>query len=157
MTEMEEGQVSSGGDEPRRGIRSASPRRRLWNRGLCAGCLFSVAFLVVRDLTGPHVRDVEVWFGFEVYGAWARRTAPLHWLLFAVAAYGFGRDRLWPWRLAPGYLAYVALSHLVWNGTSPNGGGAADGIAQLAGFLVMGAGFWQLDRSLKRRWDDVRL
>ena len=125
-------------------------RRRVWNRGLCVGCLLTVLFLVVRDLTLPHVRDVEVWFGLEVYGKWARWTAPVHWLWFGVAAYAFGRDRPWPWRVAPGYLVYIAVSHLVWNCTSPSGGGIGDGLVQLGAFLVLGAGFWKLDQLLGR-------
>ena len=125
-------------------------RRRRWNRVLCLVCLASGVFLVSRDLSLPHVRAVEVWFGFEVYGAWARWTAPLHWALFAAAAVGFAGDRRWVWRAAPWYLVYVALSHLVWNWTSPSGGGTQDGLWQLAGFLGVGAGLWRLARFVGR-------
>lgn len=123
-------------------------RRAVWNRALCLGCLAAVVFLIARDFALPHVRDVEVWFGFEVRGQWARWTAPLHWALFGLAAYGFGAGRRWVWRLAPGYLGYVALSHLIWNWTSPVGGGTAAALWQFGGFLAVGLALWRLDRSL---------
>jgi hypothetical protein len=123
-------------------------RRRRWDRFFCACCLLSVTFLVSRDLSLPHVRDVEVWLGIEVRGEWARWSAPLHWLWFAVAAYGFGSGRRWPWRVAPVYLAYVAVSHFIWNLTSPNGGGLVDASVQLFAFLAMGAVLWGLDRKV---------
>ena len=72
----------------------------------------TVVFLAVRDLFVPHVRDVEVWFGFELRGAAARLTAPLHWAIFAFGAWGSGargrgsyraaRLRLLRGALAPG-------------------------------------------------------
>jgi hypothetical protein len=133
------------GDEP---LARGALRRRRWDRFFCACCLFSVFFLVSRDLTLPHVRDVEVWLGVEVRGPWARWSAPLHWLWFAVAAYGFGSGRRWPWRVAPFYLAYVAVSHFVWNLTSPNGGGGLDALVQLFVFLSMGAVLWALERKV---------
>lgn len=125
-------------------------RRLRWNRALCLSCLASVAFLIYRDLSLPHVGAVEVWFGFEVRGAWARWTAPLHWALFAVAAAGFATDGRWVWRAAPWYLVYVAISHLIWNWTSPSGGGTQAGLWQLALFLGAGAGLWRLARFVGR-------
>ena len=101
----------------------------------CAGTLF---FLVARDLWLPHVRDVEVWAGFEVRGVWAQLTAPLHWAVFAVGAWGFWRLRPWIWPWASVYAFYVAGSHLVWNLTSPAGRGVSAGLAQLALFSVPG-------------------
>jgi hypothetical protein len=84
----------------------------------------------------PHVRNVEVWLGFELHGAWARWTAPLHWALFAVGAWAFARGHRWIWRAAPFYAGYVAFSHLVWNLVSPSGGGLLDGLWQLALFSL---------------------
>jgi hypothetical protein len=77
-------------------------------------CAFTVVFLAWRDLTLPHVRDVEVWGGFEVHGAAARWSAPLHWLIFAVGAWGFWRARPWIVPAALAYAVYVAVSHGVW-------------------------------------------
>jgi len=105
---------------------------------LAAFCLVTVAFLVPRDLFLPDTRDVEVWFGFELRGAAARLTAPLHWAIFAVGAWAFWRARPWIIPAAAGYVFYVALSHLVWSETSPNGSGWLIGLAQAAAISVPG-------------------
>lgn len=99
-------------------------------------CAATVVFLAVRDLFVPHVRDVEVWFGFELYGAAARLTAPLHWAIFAAGAWGFWRARPWIATAAAGYVFYVAVSHLVWSEASPNGNGWITGLAQAAAISV---------------------
>ena len=105
---------------------------------LAAFCLGTVAFLVPRDLFVPHVRDVEVWFGFELRGAAARLTAPLHWAIFAFGAWGFWRARPWITAAAAVYVFYVALSHLVWSEASPNGNGWPIGLAQAAAISIPG-------------------
>jgi hypothetical protein len=93
-------------------------------------CLATVAFLVLRDLFLPETRDVEVWLGFEVRGTAARLTAPLHWGIFALGAWGFWRCRAWVVPSAAAYTLYVALSHLVWSEASPNGRGWPIGLLQ---------------------------
>ncbi|HXK25611.1 MAG TPA: hypothetical protein VMS55_23280 [Myxococcota bacterium] len=77
-------------------------------------CALTVVFLAYRDLFVPHVRDVEVWGGFELHGAAARWSAPLHWLIFATGAWGFWRARPWIRPAAVTYTVYVALSHVIW-------------------------------------------
>ena len=99
-------------------------------------CLGSVLFLVVRDFTLPHVREVEVWFGFEVRGALALFTAPLHWAIFLIGAWGFWFQRPWILPAAAAYEFYIAVSHLIWNQTSPNGLGWTAGIAEALAFSV---------------------
>ena len=82
-------------------------------------CAATVPFLVWRDLFVPAARDVEVWLGFEVHGAAARLTAPLHWAIFALGAWGAWRARPWTMRAAVGYAIYVAISHVVWIALRP--------------------------------------
>jgi hypothetical protein len=101
-------------------------------------CLASVGFLVGRDLFVPHVRDVEVWFGFELRGTAALLTAPLHWAIFLVGAWGFYFRRPWILPGAAAYCFYIACCHLVWNQVSPNGHGWLAGIAQLVIFSLPG-------------------
>lgn len=108
-------------------------------------CLGTVAFLVSRDLFVANARDVEVWFGFELHGLAALLTAPLHWAIFLVGAYGFWFQRPWIVPAAAAYAFYVALSHLVWSEASPNGHGWVAGLAQalvlsVPGFLLLRAG-----------------
>jgi len=101
-------------------------------------CALTVVFLAWRDLFVPHVRDVEVWLGFELHGAAARLTAPLHWAIFAVAAWGFWRAKPWIVPAAAGYVFYVAFSHVVWSEASPSGRGWPMGLLQAAGFSLLG-------------------
>jgi hypothetical protein len=77
-------------------------------------CATTVVFLVARDLFVPQARDAEVWFGFELHGAAARITAPLHWAIFAFGAWGSWRAKPWVARAAIGYAIYVAVSHAIW-------------------------------------------
>jgi hypothetical protein len=98
----------------------------------------TVVFLVPRDLLLAETRDVEVWLGFELRGTSARRTAPLHWALFAFGAWAFWTQRPWILPAAAVYAFQVAFSHLVWNQTSPNGGGWLAGLAQAALFSIPG-------------------
>jgi len=107
---------------------TTAPRPR-WMTALALFCLGTVAFLVLRDLLVPDARDVEVWFGFELHGRGALLTAPLHWAIFLVGAYGFWFQRAWILRTAAAYAFYVALSHLVWSGVSSKGHGWLAGLA----------------------------
>ncbi|MEM7411179.1 MAG: hypothetical protein AAF430_13165 [Myxococcota bacterium] len=119
------------------------PRSRA-ETGLALFCFGTVGFLVLRDLTLPEVRDTEVWFGFELRGWAAWLTAPLHWGLFAFGGWAFWRARTWIWTWAPLYAFGIAVSHLVWNLTSRNGGGWSDGVAQLILFSLPAAALLRL-------------
>ena len=119
-------------------MRKRGARRELdWV--MAAFCLVTIVFLVYRDLALPHVRDTEVWFGFELRGALALATAPLHWAIFAVGAWLFWKGHPRAWLYASLYAAYIALSHLVWNLTSAAGGGLVAGLVQLGVFLIPAA------------------
>lgn len=110
--------------------------RPWWATALAGFCVLTLVFLVTRDLFIPEVRDTEVWFGLEVHGWPARLSAPVHWALFAAGAWGFWTLRSWVWPWASVYAFYVAASHLVWNLTSPSGGGWLSGLWQLAALAV---------------------
>ncbi len=107
-----------------------APPRPQWMTGLAVFCLATVAFLVPRDLFFAETRDVEVWLGFEVRGIAALLSAPLHWAIFAVGAWGFWNRRPWIFPWAAGYVFYVALSHLIWSEASLNGRGWPSGLVQ---------------------------
>jgi hypothetical protein len=92
--------------------------------------------LIFRDVFVPAARHTEVWFGFELKGALARATAPLHWVIFGVGAWGYWRCRPWIWPWASIYGFYIAASHLIWNLVSPSGGGLRDGLIQLTLFSI---------------------
>src|SRR6266404_3585470 len=121
--------------------------RPWWMTALAMFCLASVVFLVPRDLFMPRTRDVEVWLGFEVRGAPALLTAPVHWAIFLVGAWGFWFQRPWILPSAAAYTFYVALSHLIWNEVSPNGHGWPAGIAEALAFSVLGVFLWRARHS----------
>lgn len=122
---------------------ASSPLRRpLQATALAAFCATTVVFLVVRDVLLPDVRDTEVWLGFELHGWAARLTAPLHWAIFAVGAWGFWRVRPWIWPWASAYAFSIAIGHLVWNLTSEAGDGLAAGLVQLALFSIPAGIIW---------------
>ena len=110
--------------------RESLAHRPRWMTALAVFCLASVLVLVARDLFHPPSRDVEVWVGFELHGTAARLTAPLHWIIFLVGAWGFWSQRPWIVPAAAAYAFYIALSHLVWSEASPNGHGWVAGLAQ---------------------------
>ena len=110
--------------------------RPWWATAIACFCAATVVFLVVRDVALPEVRDTEVWFGFEVRGFWAIATAPLHWAIFGVGAWAYWTQKPWVWPWAAGYAESIASGHLVWNLTSPNGGGGFAGLWQLALFSL---------------------
>ena len=89
-----------------------------------------VTVAVIRDVFVPAARAVEVWGGFEITGWLAIATAPIHWALFAIAAWAFWNDRRWilPWAAA--YVFYAAVSHVVWSEVSPHGRGWRIGVLQ---------------------------
>ncbi len=118
--------------------RDARHRPR-WMTALALFCLATVLFLVPRDLFFAETRDVEVWFGFEVRGAGALLTAPLHWAIFAVGAWGFWKCRPWVLPCSAAYVFYVALSHLIWSEASPSGNGWPIGILQASAISILGA------------------
>ncbi len=81
---------------------------------MAAFCVLSLVFLVYRDLAIPEVRDTEVWLGFELHGAAALLTAPLHWAIFAAGAWAHWTQQRWIARATAYYILYVAISHLIW-------------------------------------------
>ncbi len=121
--------------------------RPWWMTALAGFCAATVVFLVPRDLFFAETRNVEVWFGFELRGTAALLTAPLHWAIFGVGAWGFWLQRPWILPSAAAYAFYIAFSHLVWSELSPNGHGWPVGLAQALGFCVPA---WVLLRA--RRW-----
>lgn len=126
------------------------PRHPRWMTALSLFCLGTVLFLVARDLLVPAARDVEVWFGFELRGRSALLTAPLHWAIFLVGAWGFWFRRAWVLSAAAAYAFYVALSHLVWSGVSPNGHGWIAGLALALVFSVPGFLLLRASRAARR-------
>ena len=104
--------------------------RPWWMTALAVFCGGVLVATVPSDLFYPAARETEVWLGFELHGALARATAPIHWAIYAVGAWAFWTGRRWivPWAVA--YILYVAAAHLVWSEVSPHGRGLAVGLVE---------------------------
>lgn len=129
---------------------SDARERPLWMTALSVFCAGTVVFLVPRDLFLPEIRDVEVWFGFELRGTAALWTAPIHWAIFALGAWGFWLNRPWILSWASVYVFYVALSHIIWSEVSPNGNGWPIGLLQAAIISVPGILLLRASRERRR-------
>ena len=125
-------------------------QRQWWMAAIAAFFVLSLVFNVPRDLLYAEYGDVEVWLGFEVTGAVARWTAPIHWAMFAVGAWAFWTCKSWALPATAAYAFYVAFSHIVWNEASPNGSGWAIGLLQAAVFSIPGVGLLWLNSRTRR-------
>ena len=108
-----------------------------WMRAGAVVCGLTLVIAVFSDLFIPNARSIEVWFGFELTGAPALATAPLHWAIFATGAWAFWTGRPWIVPCAAAYLFYVALSHLVWSEASPHGRGWPIGLAEAIAIALL--------------------
>jgi drug/metabolite transporter (DMT)-like permease len=124
--------------------------RPLWMTGMALFCAGTVLFLLWYDLATDS-RDVEVWLGFELRGRAARLTAPLHWAIFAAGAWAFWTRQRWIALATALYIAYVAVSHLIWSEVSPNGNGWPIGLLQMLGIGVFAIPFWIHHRRSRAR------
>ncbi|MDH3205678.1 MAG: hypothetical protein OEO79_03660 [Gemmatimonadota bacterium] len=104
--------------------------RPLWMTIAAWICAIGLVTSASRDLLFSEARDIEVWLGFEIRGWLAILTAPVHWAILGVGAWGFWTQRAWIVRLSAAYAFYVALSHLIWSEVSPNGRGWPIGLLQ---------------------------
>src|SRR5262245_13198844 len=107
-----------------------APARPTWMTAAAIYCAATVCVTVFSDLLVPAARDTEVWGGFELHGTAALLTAPIHWTLFAVLAWGFWSVRPWAPSVAGVYAFYVAVCHLVWSVASPHGRGWVIGLVE---------------------------
>ncbi len=147
-------------------LREALGRRPWWMNALMIFCAFQAFIYVPWDLfVKPVSVDEEVWFGILLRGPAAKLTEPLHWIVYALGAYGFWRMRPWMWPWAAVYAAQLALSMFVWNAAYVGGfGGWLLAFTSLVPFgglalLLWGArGHFQRPRaSLRQRYGDWAL
>lgn len=125
--------------------------RPRWMTAMAVLCMLGVVFLITRDIAIREVRNVEVWLGFELRGRVALLTAPLHWAILGVGAWGYWTQQGWIARATALYLHYVALSHLIWSEASSNGRGWLAGLEQAAFFNALAIPFWLKHRRGRAR------
>ena len=99
-------------------------RRPLWMNLIFYFCVYMTFVYMPFDLfLKPVAEDHEIWFGFSLSGWWAKATAPLHWLIYGLGAYGFRHMKPWMWPWAGVYAAQVVIAMVVWNFVNARGGG----------------------------------
>ena len=118
-------------------------KRPIWMNLMWFFCIYMTIIYMPFDMFfKPVAEDVEVWFGFSLTGWWAKATEPIHWLIYGAGAWGFWHMSRWmhPW--AALYVLQIAISMLVWNLISPNGGGWLPGSIAAAIMLVPTVALW---------------
>ena len=107
-------------------------------------CLYMTCIYLPFDIfLKPVATDREVWFGVALSGWWAKATEPLHWIIYALGAWGFWRMHRWMWPWAALYTAQIAIGMLVWNVLDPRGRGWLGGVLVAAIFMVPTAALWR--------------
>lgn len=107
-------------------------------------CLYMTFVYLPFDLfLKPVAEDKEVWFGIALSGWWAKATEPIHWVIYALGAWGFWGMRRWMWPWAALYMGQVALGMLVWNVVDGRGRGWVAGAIAAAVFMIPTIALWR--------------
>jgi hypothetical protein len=126
-----------------RWLGDAFARRPWWMNAMMVFCAYMAVFYMPFDFfLKPVAHDEEVWFGIIVHGWAAKLTEPLHWLIYALGAYGFWHLRPWMWPWAAVYVGQIAIAMVVWNLVY------VGGVWGWLAALVTGAAFGALARAL---------
>ena len=89
--------------------------RPVWMNLLMVFCAYMTFIYMPFDIFyKPVAEDVEVWFGYSLYGWAAKATEPIHWLLYGAGCYGFFKMKSWLWPWAGLYVFQVAIGMFVW-------------------------------------------
>lgn len=107
-------------------------------------CLYMACVYLPFDMFfKPVADDREVWFGLALSGWWAKATEPIHWIIYALGAWGFWGMRRWMWPWAAVYAAQIAVGMLVWNVTDARGRGAVGGVITALVFMIPTIALWR--------------
>ena len=118
--------------------------RPWWMNALGLFCLYMACVYLPFDMFfKPVAQDREVWFGIALSGWWAKATEPLHWIIYALGAWGFWGRRQWMWPWASLYTAQIAIGMLVWNIVDARGRGWVGGTVTALVFMVPVIALWR--------------
>jgi hypothetical protein len=107
-------------------------------------CIYMACVYLPFDMfLKPVAQDREVWFGVALSGWWAKATEPLHWIIYALGAWGFWHMRRWMWPWAALYTAQIAVGMLVWNIVDVQGRGWGRGAITAAILMVPAVALWR--------------
>jgi hypothetical protein len=118
--------------------------RPWWINLLLLFCLYMACVYLPFDMfLKPVATDREVWFGIALSGWWAKATEPVHWIIYALGAWGFWGMRRWMWPWAAVYAAQIAVGMLVWNGFDARGRGWMAGTVTALIFMIPTVALWR--------------
>ncbi len=116
-------------------IKNQSSLRPLWMNIIWVFCLYMTFIYMPFDLFYKPVElDEEVWFGFTLYGWYAKATEPLHWFIYGAGAYGFWKMKSWMWPWASLYCLQVSIAFAVY--VLLNGGSVYASVVSGLVFLI---------------------
>ena len=119
-------------------------KRSWWMNLIFYFCVYMTVIYMPFDIFyKPVAQDQEIWFGFTLNGWWAKATAPLHWLIYGLGAYGFWRMKTWMWPWAAVYAAQVVIAMFVFNLVDEHGRGVLGGLIAAALFAVPMIALWR--------------
>lgn len=119
-------------------------KRPVWMNLIFYFCVYMTFIYMPFDLFyKPVAEDEEVWFGFTLYGWWAKATAPLHWLIYGAGAYGFWKMKAWMWPWAAVYAAQVVIAMVVFNLIDHRGGGIVGALISGLIFMLPTIALWR--------------
>jgi len=125
-------------------LRRELAKRSWWLNLLLGFCLYmSLVYMPFDIFFKPVARDEEVWFGITLHGWPAKLTAPLHWLIYGLGAWGLWHMRPWIWPWAAVYCAQVVGGMFVWDLLDPRGGGVLAGLVAALVFLIPTVALWR--------------
>ena len=131
-------------DSGRRGLFVAFGGRPWCINLLGVFCLYMACVYLPFDIfLKPIAEDREVWFGVALSGWWAKATEPVHWIIYALGAWGFWGMRRWMWPWAAVYTGQVAVGMLVWNLTDARGRGWVAGAIAAVVFMLPTIALWR--------------
>lgn len=140
--------------------------RPAWMSALMVFCAYMAFVYVPWDFfVKPMAHDAEVWLGIRLYGAGAKLTEPLHWLIYAAGFYGFLRMRRWMWPWAAVYAGQVAVGMLLWSWIYKGGfWGFVGGVAAFVPLAFLTVALWRAQavfagpgRTLRERYGEWAL
>lgn len=112
-------------------------QRPWWMNLVFYFCVYMTFIYSPWDIYGkPFAHAEDVWFGFTLTGWPAKIGEHIHWLIYAIGAYGFWRMKSWMWPWAAVYSAQVTIAMVVFNIISGPGMGDGRGGGWLASIIT---------------------
>ena len=119
-------------------------KRPWWLNLVLLFCLYMTFIYSPFDvLFKPLATDEDVWFGFVFHGWQAKVGGVVHWVVYAVLAWGLWTMKPWVWLVGSLYATQVALAMFLWPLIQQGSAGLLGGAIAGALFAVPAVAFWR--------------